>query len=323
MSSLRFLLTTASLAVVPAAAAGQAGIDPSVAPRAVSLDRAGHRAEATELLGHYLATAPDDAAAWLELGRIYLLDSRAWHLDGHQGDPPGSLYLDFAATALDQSLRRATDSSLLVRAEVEMDRSVAAFELAGAPALHERWGYAAANAMPRYLVELGQNLVNSCPVGGILVTGSDLERVSAWAAGAVRTRSGDRLVIDPGLYAGDSLYRGQVAALLEISDTLSLARAMLQVSGGRPVCLTPLADSTLAGGAPLASVRLVRVAGDTTRLVPQGLSVVELVTSQYANPNALIRDVLAIYLEAARHNDLLCGSLVDQLGVRGGEVCGN
>ena len=58
-------------------------------------------------LGRYLATAPDDGRAWLQLGRFYLYDSRDWHLHGHRGEPDGLLYLDFAATALEAARAEA------------------------------------------------------------------------------------------------------------------------------------------------------------------------------------------------------------------------
>src|SRR4051812_13042903 len=84
---------------------GQAAIDPNIAPRAAALEREGERPMAIDLLGQYLATAPDDGSAWLQLGRFYLADARDWHLAGHRGDPDGVLYLDFAATAFEQSVR--------------------------------------------------------------------------------------------------------------------------------------------------------------------------------------------------------------------------
>ena len=65
----------------------QAAIDPNIAPRAATLDREGERQMAIDLLGHYLATAPDDGRAWLQLGRFYLFDARDWHVHGHRGDP--------------------------------------------------------------------------------------------------------------------------------------------------------------------------------------------------------------------------------------------
>src|SRR5512143_3597240 len=96
----RTLTALAGFAAVPGLLAGQAAVDPSVAPRAAQMALAGQRTLATEMLGQYLATAPDDGRAWLELGRFYILDSRDWHHRRHLGDPPGSFFLDFAATAL-------------------------------------------------------------------------------------------------------------------------------------------------------------------------------------------------------------------------------
>jgi hypothetical protein len=52
------------------AAAAQGAIDPNVAPRAAALEREGERQMTIDLLGHYLATAPDDGRAWLQLGRF-------------------------------------------------------------------------------------------------------------------------------------------------------------------------------------------------------------------------------------------------------------
>src|SRR5882724_5315637 len=109
----------------------QAAIDPNVAPRAAALERSGERQMAIDLLGRYLATAPDDGRAWLQLGRFYLLDARDWHLQGHGGDPDGLLYLDFAATALDQSVRLSVDSSVVFRGLAELERSVIFVEDSG------------------------------------------------------------------------------------------------------------------------------------------------------------------------------------------------
>ena len=67
----------------------RAAIDPNVAPRAAALEREGERQMAIDMLGRYLATAPDDGRAWLQLGRFYLFDARDWHLHGHRGDPTG------------------------------------------------------------------------------------------------------------------------------------------------------------------------------------------------------------------------------------------
>ena len=71
-----------------AARCAQAAIDPNIAPRAAALEREGERQMAIDLLGHYLATAPDDGRAWFQLGRFYLLDARDWHLRTATGAIP-------------------------------------------------------------------------------------------------------------------------------------------------------------------------------------------------------------------------------------------
>src|SRR6187431_3252530 len=120
-SAMRHRLSSAALisfllgTLAPAGLRGQAAIDPNVAPKAAALEREGERHMAIDLLGRYLATAPDDGRAWLQLGRFYLHDARDWHAHGHGGEPDGLLYLDFAATALEQSIRLSVDSGLVFR----------------------------------------------------------------------------------------------------------------------------------------------------------------------------------------------------------------
>ena len=166
--------------------AAQGAIDPNVAPRAAALERAGERQMAIDLLGRYLATAPDDGGAWLQLGRFYLFDARDWHLHGHRGDPDGPLYLDFAATALDQAVRLSVDSGVVFRGVTEVDRALISLEDSGWDAVR----YASARpdlpSMPAFIVELGTNLLASCPAGGVLLTGSELEAVSVWYGSLAR-----------------------------------------------------------------------------------------------------------------------------------------
>ena len=187
--------------LLPTTVVAQAAVDPSVAPRAAAMARAGGRVEATEMLGRYLATAPDDGAAWLELGRFYLLDSRAWHTEGHSGDPSGSLFLDLAATALDESLRLPTDSGRLLRAMVELDRSSLAMEVGGWSASLSAATVARNVEAPSYLVEAGRNLVLSCPIGGVMVTGSDLEATGVWSIVLRGHDRADLILFLPALYA--------------------------------------------------------------------------------------------------------------------------
>src|SRR5215204_6695541 len=158
-------------AAAPTALRAQAAIDPNVAPRAAALEREGERQMAIDLLGRYLATAPDDGRAWFQLGRFYLLDARDWHLQGHRGDPDGLLYLDFAATAFDQAVRLSVDSGIVFRGLAELERAVVFLEDSG-------WASAGRGrippdmpAMPPFILELGANLLSSWPTGGVLLLG--------------------------------------------------------------------------------------------------------------------------------------------------------
>jgi hypothetical protein len=308
--------------LLPGVLVAQAAVDPSVAPRAAAMARAGGRVEATEMLGRYLATAPDDGAAWLELGRFYLLDSRAWHQDGHAGDPTGSLFLDLAATALDESLRLPTDSGRLLRALIEVDRSSLALEQGGWAASLTAGATARGVEAPAYVIEAGRNLVSSCPIGGVLVTGSDLEAVGVWSIVLRGHDRADLVLFLPGLYGSDSLYRVRMAEALQIDAVLPVAEALTRAAARRPVCLTPEVDSGAAPRAPLTPLRLVRVAGPPAPLDPSPLSVIELTTAWHSRPAGLVREVADLYLEAARSNRVLCASLLSPLGVRDRTVCG-
>lgn len=166
MPGLRRALATALLVLLPAAQAWglQGAIDPNVAPRAAALEREGERHMAIDLLGRYLATAPDDGRAWLQLGRFYLYDARDWHLHGHRGEPDGLLYLDFAATALEQSIRLSVDSGVIFRGIVEAERGLVAIEAVGWAEARTLGSPDRAASIPPYLLELGENLLASCPV---------------------------------------------------------------------------------------------------------------------------------------------------------------
>ncbi len=245
-------LTLLGMVAAPAPALAQAAVDPTVAPRAAALAGAGQRARATEMLGHYLATAPDDGGAWLQLGRFYLMDGREWHLEGHEVESPGPLFLDFAATALDQSLRLPTDSSRFLRALVEVERAALMAETDG-------WEAALLGRMldgvepPPFVAELGRNLVNSCPLGGVLVTGTDLETVGVWTVTLSGQGRLDLVLLLPARYREDSIYRASMAVALQIQPVPSVAAALTEVAGRRPVCLTPATAETDLPAAVLAT----------------------------------------------------------------------
>jgi len=317
-----YLMTLVGFAACPALLAGQAAVDPSVASRAAQLALAGDRPRATEMLGRYLATAPDDGSAWLELGRFYLLDSREWHRAGHAGEPAGSLFLDFSATALDQSLRLPTDSSYLLRALVEVDRAAQLVEQLGWSTLRARFVIPARVGPPAYVAEIGRNLVNSCPIGGILVTGSDVEAVAVWSVVLSDRRRGDLVLLLPARYQEDSAYRTRMAEALGVTPGESLHEVLTSVAARRPVCFSPAVASELGSGLALAPERLVRIVGTATGENADPLSIVELLQVVRSRPGAISGEVLGLYRAAARFNPILCSSLLAPLGAHPRDGCG-
>jgi hypothetical protein len=249
----------------------QAAIDPNIAPRASALEREGERQMAIDILGRYLATAPDDGRAWLQLGRFYLYDAREWHLHGHRGDPDGLLYLDFAVTALEQSIRLSVDSGLVFRGLAEVERSLVFVEDSGwEPARYARVR-SGMPPLPEYMLELGANLISSCPAGGVLLTGSDLETLSVWY-GSLDRPSLDVIPLRPDLYATDSLYRLRMAQAMGVDPGLPVQRALGEVAGHRALCLSPGTDSAAAPAIAWAPFRLARLSRPSPRRVRRGRS---------------------------------------------------
>lgn len=299
----------------------QGAIDPTVASRAAELERHGSRGQATEMLGRYLATAPDDGRAWFELGRFYLLDGRAWHHEGHVGDPDAAIYLDFAATAFEQAIRLGFDTARVARGMVEMDRAVGPIEEAGWIVPPGR-GALDVPPLPAFVQEMGRNLVRSCPSHGVMVTGNDLEAVATWYAVVVGERRQDMVLVRPELYAIDRTYRARVARMLDADSALPLKAVLAVVAVHRALCLTPGADDSLAGSAPLVAWRLDRVsaavAPDPTS---DPLSLLDLLTVEHAGGAPWSAGVLEVYRAAARRNPALCaGALATIDGA--GAPCG-
>ena len=112
--------------------------------------------------------------------------------------------------------------------------------------------------MPAYIVELGVNLLGSCPAGGVLVTGSDLEALSVWY-GSLDATLADIIPLRPALYATDSVYRRRMAAAMGVDPALPVQRALTAVAANRPLCLSPGTDSAAAPTLAWVPFRLVRV----------------------------------------------------------------
>ena len=317
-------LAAAGLALSAPGAAGQAAVDPSVAPRAAALERRGDRPGAVEMLGRYLATAPDDGRAWFELGRFYLMDTRDWHLSGHHGEPSGSLYLDFAATALDQAVRLGIDSGAVPRAVVEMSRMVGLIEDDGWTRDRSLLTPVQPPELPAFVLELGTNLLNSCPMNGVLATGSDLEAVAVWYGLFIAGRRSDLIPLLPELYRSDARYRQRMAEALGVQGGLTMTQALGKVRSRRAVCLSPLVDSSDAPEGQWTASRLVRVSGPAGagEPLPDGLSITSLLSVERQGGLPWSHAVASVYWLAARRNQLLCAGILTQLGDRPQGACG-
>jgi hypothetical protein len=309
------LCAAALVAAAPVALAAQAAVDPAMVPRALTLAREGRRADATAMLGRYLATAPADGRAWLTLGRFYLLDTRDWHLTDHGADTDGGLLVDLSGSVLDQAIQLGLDSARFFRGMVEVERAILQVEQLG-------WNDARAKGsagfhvpLPNFVTELGYNLLNSCPQNGILATGNEVEALAVWtvALGVGWRRDVQPLI--PSLYAVDPRYRKRMAQALDVDESLSVQQALQRVAEKRPICLSPMADRAAAPLGIWTPHRLVLVSGAPQKREPGGvLSVTALIEAQRAGPAAWTAEVWTIYAAAARHNVLLCAGLLAPTG---------
>jgi hypothetical protein len=184
----------------------------------------------------------------------------------------------------------------------------------------DRRPVAAAPALPAFVLELGDNLLNSCPAAGVLLTGGELETVAVWyqLLGAGHRR--DLLPLRPELYATDATYRRRMAQSLGVDTALTVQQALGAVSSKRPVCLSPGADSAALPGIAWTPVRLVRVSRADARATSDVISVTEFVKVASGDGSVWAGDVRALYLSAARRNPALCRGLVRLLG-EGPPVC--
>ncbi len=289
-------------------AVAQGAVDPNVAPRAAALERAGNWTGATEMLGRYLATAPGDGRAWFQFGRMYLLAAREWHAQGHAGDPDGALYLDLAAIAFDNAIDLQIDSGRVYRGTVEMERGLLRMERGGWNALAAA-GPGRPTPVPGFVLELGANLVASCPNNAVLVPGNQLESLAAWLASVELGFRRDVFPLLPDRFQDDSLYRRHVAVTLELAGPAGVTVAATK----RTLCLTPFADSSFLGGEEWSVTQLALVTGTAPARPAHVLTITQLQRSHQQRPTAWTEAVTAVYLQAARRNILLCGGLLSYL----------
>ena len=320
--ALRLGLLAGPLAIWPLGRlAAQGAINPVVAPRAADLARAGERGAAKTYLGQYLSRSTDDAKAWLQLGKMYLDDAREWHLRGHLGDPDAQILLDFAATSFDQTIRLQEDSGTVLRGYAQSGRDLLLLEALGWDRLRGARQQGTV-VLPPPVVELGLNLVASCPTDGVLLTGDPLETLAVWYAELELGRRPDLLPLEPSLYATDARYRGQMARALGVDSGVAVQRALALVSAHRTVCLAPLADAAAMPDGNRSAVRLVLVTGPAAPPADLHLTFTDFLAAERAGNSVWVPELLRIYQVASRANPLLCQSLFAQMGDRPVGACG-
>lgn len=272
--------------------------------------RQGMRAEASDLLGRWLADHPNDGRAWFQLGRIYFTDAFQWHRDGHVGEPGGILLLEFAGAAFEQSQQLLADSGTVYRVLVATEQAVMRIEDQGWDAVMLGSPLAAEQLpLPPVLAELGQNLVASCPVNGVMVTGSLVEAAAVWGTRLGTSARDDLLLLRPDLYAWDALYRVRMAEAMGVPLDLDLPAALAAVAARRPVCLTPAVDSVTTPALAWRPLHLVLASMPSAESMTGELTVHQLARTGLAGSvwSAAARDV---YELAARRNRGLCQTLL-------------
>jgi hypothetical protein len=166
--------------------------------------------------------------------------------------------------------------------------------------------------LPPLILELGANLLSSCPAGGVLLLGSDLEALSVWYDNT-DLRAREVIPISPDRYATDSIYRRRMAEAMGISPNLPVRTALEDVASRRVLCLTPDADSAAAPRLDWTPFRLTRVSR-SSQPRNDALSLTELLQATRQGTSIWVQDVRGIYDRAARFNALLCSSLLPAFG---------
>jgi hypothetical protein len=311
MSRARWIGVATSFAVA-ASVRAQTPVD-GVTPAAGILQRArafmqdGQRDSATDLLGRHLSQQPNDGRAWFYLGSIYLAEAQHWHRAGHPADVSSASLLDFASTSFEPAQELLTDSGGVFRVVVAMERAILRIEESGWDSAATRRLPADEVPLPPVLVELGRNLLASCPRNGVVLTGSLAETAAVWGIRLQGERS-DLLLLRADMYQFDSRYRARMASAMGADSAAELPAALASVAATHPACLSPAMDSVVGPGLDWHVDRLMlTTAPPPTGFVP-ALSVFHFTRTGLVGSvwTASARDV---YDLAVRRNRSLCKTL--------------
>ena len=198
---------------------------------------------------------------------------------------------------------------MIFRGIAEVERALVMVEQIGLGRGPGSLGRERAPQMPPFVLELGANLLASCPAGGVLLTGSDLEALSVWY-GSMEQPSLDVLPIRPDLYATDSLYRQRMAQAMGVDPSLPVQRALGDVAPRRHAVPESRHRQRRRARARLGAVPAGAGEPPGRRPATETMSVNELLKAVRQNPSPWVVDVRGVYDRAADHNLLLCSSLL-------------
>lgn len=267
----------------------------------------GQRDSATELLGRHLSQQPNDGRAWFYLGSIYLAEAQHWHHAGHPAEISSASLLDFAGTSFEPAQELLTDSGGVFRVIVAIERATLRIENTGWDSMATRKLSAEEVPLPPVLVELGRNLLASCPKNGVLLTTSLTETAAAWGIRLQGERP-DLVLLRADMYQWDPRYRARMARVLGADSAAELPAALAVAARVHPVCLAPAVDSITGPGLEWHANRLVLATTPPVAGFLPPLSLFHFARTGLAGSvwTASVRDV---YDLAARRNRALCTSL--------------
>jgi hypothetical protein len=276
-----------------------------------ALLRDGRNTDAATLLGRWLSEHPNDGKAWQYLGSIHLRNAQRWHRFGHDGTvADGAMLLEFASAAFERAQQLLADSGTVYRVLVAMERATTFVEESGWSVLRDEFPITAEELpLPPVLAELGENLIGSCAINAVVVTGSNIEAAAVWGRWLLsRELRPEMVLLRPDMYLWDARYRVRMAEALGVPIDLDLPQALVHVSARRPLCLTPAVEKMAEPTLTWRPVRLVLSTGPGSGPNGREPTVHQLALTGLAGSvwSVAARDV---YDLAARRNQRLCETL--------------
>ncbi|HXM39003.1 MAG TPA: hypothetical protein VN908_10155 [Gemmatimonadales bacterium] len=272
-----------------------------------------------------VAADSTDAAAWLELGRLYLQLGLGYHAHRSTADTVGAhAVLDTAQQAFAHAARwsagtRTADSARVFRVYSFGELAYLDWESGGPAAATLTWHTLPEGLrLPPVLEELGENLLRACPHQGILFTANENDTQAAWYLRFARGLRPDLLVVPLERWRSDSAFRERAMRDLKVRDP-----SLRALSQERAVCASvgferPPEERSLRW----AKRPLVWVTGKETKAdrVPPHDFVFAALRQSVEQHETWSQPTLALYRRAASTVSELCRAF-DSFGLRSEVGC--